>query len=61
MVAGASVLSGDAIAQTPPAPPAGPVSDAEVNAGRAGLRDAARDLASVKLPRATEPATRFEA
>ena len=60
MVAGTAVLSGDAIAQAPPAAP-GPDSDAEVNAARAGFRDAARELATVKLPRATEPASRFEA
>jgi hypothetical protein len=60
MVAGTAVLSGGAIAQAPPAAPGGPASDAEVNAARAGLRDAARELATVKLPRATEPATRFE-
>jgi len=54
MVAGTAVLSGSAIAQAPPA------SDAELNAARAGFRDAARELGAVKLPRATEPATRFE-
>jgi hypothetical protein len=61
MVAGTAVLSGGAIAQAPPAAPAGPASDDEVNAARAGFRDAARELGTVKLPRATEPATRFEA
>ena len=54
MVAGTAVLSGAAIAQAPPA------SDAELNAARAGFRDAARELGAVKLPRAAEPATRFE-
>jgi len=61
MVAGTAVLSGGAMAQAPPAAPGGQTSDAEVNTARAGLRDAARGLDSVKLPRATEPATRFEA
>jgi hypothetical protein len=60
MVAGTAVLSGGAIAQAPPAAP-GPASDAEINDARAGFRDAARELGTVKLPRATEPATRFEA
>jgi hypothetical protein len=61
MVAGTAVLSGGAIAQAPPAAPGGPASDAEADAAHAVLRDAARELATVKLPRATEPATRFEA
>jgi hypothetical protein len=61
MVAGTAVLSGGAIAQAPPAAPGGSASDAEVNGARAGFRDAARELATVKLARATEPATRFEA
>ena len=61
MVAGTAVLSGAAIAQAPPAAPGGPASDAEVNAARAGFRDAARELAVVKLARGIEPATRFEA
>jgi hypothetical protein len=59
VVAGAAVLSSGATAQAPPAPPAS-ASDAEVNAARAGFREAARELGTVKLPRATEPATRFE-
>jgi hypothetical protein len=59
MVAGTAVLSGGAIAQAPPAAPA-PASDAEVNAARAGFREAARELGTVKLPRTTEPASRFE-
>lgn len=61
MVAGTAVLSGAAIAQAPPAATGGPASDAEVNAARAGFRDAARELAAVKLARGIEPATRFEA
>jgi hypothetical protein len=60
MVAGTAVLSGGAIAQAPQAAPGGPAPDAEVNAARAGFRDAARELGAVKLPRAAEPATRFE-
>jgi hypothetical protein len=59
VMAGTAVLSGGAIAQAPPAAPP-PASDAEGNAARAGFRDAARELATVKLPRATEPASRFE-
>jgi len=60
MVAGTAVISGGVMAQAPSAAPVGPASDAEVNTARAGLRDAARELGTVKLPRATEPATRFE-
>jgi hypothetical protein len=60
MVAGTAVLSGGAIAQAPPGAPVS-ASDAEANAARAGFRDAARELATLKLPRATEPASRFEA
>jgi hypothetical protein len=60
VAAGAAVLSRGAIAQAPPASPTS-ASDAEVNAARAGFRDAARELGAVKLPRATEPASRFEA
>jgi hypothetical protein len=59
MVAGTAVLSGGAIAQVPPTAPTS-ASDAEVNTARAGFRDAARELGAVKLPRAIEPASRFE-
>ena len=59
IVAGTAALSGGAMAQAPPAAP-GPASEAEVNGARAGFRDAARELGTVKLPRATEPASRFE-
>ena len=38
-----------------------PPSDAEVASARDEFREAARSLASVKLPRSAEPATRFEA
>jgi len=61
VVAGIAVLSGGAMAQAPPAASGGAASEAELNAARAGFRDAARELGAVKLPRVTEPATRFEA
>jgi hypothetical protein len=60
MMAGTAVLSGGAIAQAPQAAPGAPASDAEGNVARAGLREAGRELGAVKLPRAIEPATRFE-
>ncbi len=44
------LLSATAQAQAPPAAPAGN-----------RIQDASRALAAVKLPRSTEPATRFEA
>ncbi len=42
-------------------PPAAPTSDDDLKTARQGYRNNAEQLAKVKLPMATEPATRFKA
>ncbi len=56
ILAGAGAASGLAAAQVPATPP-----DAELASARENLRSAAQRIASVKLPRPTEPAFRFRA
>jgi hypothetical protein len=56
ILAGVSAGSGFANAQTPATPP-----DADLAAARENMRGTAQRIASVDLPRATEPAFRFRA
>lgn len=52
-----SIAARPAVAQGPPAPDA----DAVLAAARGAYRASSQSMAAVKLPRSTEPATRFEA
>ena len=56
ILAGVGASSGFAAAQAPATPP-----DADLAAAREDMRSTALRIASVNLPRATEPAFRFRA
>jgi len=57
------IAAGAAAAAPAPAqaPASTPEAEAIVAVARAGYRTASQTMAAVKLPRATEPATQFEA
>jgi len=56
ILAGVGASSSFAAAQSPTTPP-----DADLAAAREDMRNTAQRIASVNLPRATEPAFRFRA